>query len=123
MEKDKSLMIVKESKISKILNSIKSFFSKLFKKNEKPAADNIVNQEEPVSNKEKLDTALSDMELIDKISKGEIKSTDLAPDVQKRLIILIRNRRAQIRERMKEAEEKLAKINYMIDEIHKLNNV
>lgn len=121
MENNNSLIPVKENKMSKILNSIKSFFSKLFKNNENEKQDNVLNSHTE-NNNDKMQTALSDMELIEKISKGEIKSTDLDKDVQERLIILIRNRRAQIREKMKEAEEKLEKINYMIDEIHKLNN-
>ena len=133
MKKEKALIEYKENKIKKVLDSIKSFFGNLFKKNKSLEEVTIkVNNIDNKNNSEKIKEndnvsddikVLEDMEMLSKVVNGEIKSSSLEPDVQERLISLCRKRRMQIRENIKETDEKIARINQLLKEIEEIKNM
>ena len=124
MKKEESLIEIKENKFMKILNSLKCFVRNLFKKNKNtPIIETEKNIEE--TKKEEISNltennptkTLQDMELLSKVVKGEIKSSTLELEVQKRLIQLCIKRRMEIKEKIKQTDEKITKMNQLLFEI------
>ena len=134
MKKEESLIEIKENKFKKFLDSVKSFFSNLLNKNKNvPTIQEAQNtneikkenmQEETISDKE-IDgaQALKDMEILGKVIKGEIKSSSLEPEVEERLIQLCRKRRMEIKEKIKQTDEKIEKINQLLLEIEEIKKI
>jgi hypothetical protein len=130
MKKEESLIEFKESKFKKFLDSIKGFFCNLFKKNKNiPIAvenkNNVqeIKKEETTSPEVNAAQTMQDMEILGKVVKGEIKSSSLEPEVQERLIQLCRKRRMEIREKIKQTDEKIAKINQLLLEIEEIKKM
>lgn len=146
MKKEESLIEVKDNVFKKFLNSIKTFFLNAFKK-EKNEASNInsgnttvikenqankgekenfennrTTEIEEIDNKVNIDEnqILEDMETLNKVVRGEIKSSNLDKETQDRLAKLCRKRRMEIREKIREVDEKIAKIDRMLLEIQKI---
>ena len=92
MKKEESLIEVKENKFKKFLDSVKSFFGNLFKKNNNIPIEEIKKEETENITKTDSNQTMQDMEILGKVVKGEIKSSSLEPEVQERLIQLCRKR-------------------------------
>jgi len=118
MKKEKSLIEVKENKFSKFLNSIKKFFYKLTGK------ENIeeVNQTEKKENQPNNPSPLDDVEILGKVLRGEMKSSDLDEDTKKRLMVLCDKREKEIREKIKKTNERISKIDSLLLEIEEIKN-
>ena len=124
MKKEESLIEIKENIFIKFLNSLKSFFGNLFKKNKNTSiTENEKNIQE--TKKEEINNltetnptqTLQDLELLSKVVKGEIESSSLKQEVQQRLINLCRKRRMEIKEKIKQTDEKIVTMNQLLYEI------
>lgn len=132
MKKEESLIEIKESKFKSFLDSVKSFFGKLFNKDKKVQNTVELSKETEVKNEDHIQknnneelsiSTLEDMDLLAKVVKGEIKSKELEPEVQERLIKLCRKRRMEVREKIKQADEKIEKINSLLLEIEEIKKM
>ena len=114
MDKNKSLVEIKEGKFQKFLNSLKKCFS-IFgrKENKKINADEYNTKNISVQD---------DIDILEKLVKGKIKSSSIDYDTQKRIKVLCAKREKQIREKIRINNEKIAMMDKMIFDIREIRN-